>query len=125
VDQTIAALVPDLIFATKIATTARSLGVEVATVRTLDQLTERLSSNQDALVLIDLEAEAPDLDPIHAIELCKQSEHQPRTIAFGSHVRTDLIGAARRAGADEVLARSGFVGRLPSMLQSVSSGGAS
>ena len=122
-DQTIAALVPDLIFATKIASTARSLGVEVVNVRTLDQLTERLSSNHDALVLIDLEA--PDLDPIHAIELCKQSEHQPRTIAFGSHVRTDLIGAARRAGADEVLARSGFVGRLPSMLQSVSSGGAS
>ncbi len=122
-DQTIAALVTDLIFATKIASTARSLGVEVANVRTLDQLTERLSSNHDALVLIDLEA--PDLDPIHAIELCKQSEHQPRTIAFGSHVRTDLIGAARRAGADEVLARSGFVGRLPSMLQSVSSGGAS
>ena len=122
-DQTIAALVPDLIFATKIASTARSLGVEVANVRTLDQLTERLSCNHDALVLIDLEA--PDLDPIHAIELCKQSEHQPRTIAFGSHVRTDLIGAARRAGADEVLARSGFVGRLPSMLQSVSSGGAS
>ncbi|MCH8343417.1 MAG: hypothetical protein IH983_05475 [Planctomycetes bacterium] len=122
-DKTIVALVPDLIFATKIASTARSLGVEVATVRTLDQLTERLSSNHDALVLIDLEA--PDLDPIHAIELCKQSEHQPRTIAFGSHVRTDLLGAARRAGADEVLARSGFVGRLPSMLQSVSSGGAS
>lgn len=122
-DQTIAALVPDLIFATKIASTARSLGVQVANIRTLDQLTERLSSNHDALVLIDLEA--PDLDPIHAIELCKQSEHQPRTIAFGSHVRTDLIGAARRAGADEVLARSGFVGRLPSMLQAVSSGGAS
>ena len=122
-DQTIAALVPDLIFATKIASTARSLGVEVVNVRTLDQLTERLSSNHDALVLIDLEA--PDLDPIHAIELCKQSEHQPRTIAFGSHVRTDLLGAARRAGADEVLARSGFVGRLPSMLQAVSSGGAS
>ncbi len=122
-DQTIAALVTDLIFATKIASTARSLGVEVANIRTLDQLTERLASNHDALVLIDLEA--PDLDPIHAIELCKQSEHQPRTIAFGSHVRTDLIGAARRAGADEVLARSGFVGRLPSMLQAVGSGGAS
>ncbi len=122
-DQTIAALVPDLIFATKIASTARSLGVQVANIRTLDQLTERLSSNHDALVLIDLEA--ADLDPIHAIELCKQSEHQPRTIAFGSHVRSDLLGAARRAGADEVLARSGFVGRLPSMLQSVSSGGAS
>lgn len=122
-DQTIAALVPDLIFATKIASTARSLGVQVANIRTLDQLTERLSSNHDALVLIDLEA--ADLDPIHAIELCKQSEHQPRTIAFGSHVRTDLLGAARRAGADEVLARSGFVGRLPSMLQAVNSGGAS
>ncbi|MCZ6850100.1 MAG: response regulator [Planctomycetota bacterium] len=122
-DQTIAALVPDLIFATKIASTARSLGVQVANIRTLDQLTERLSSNHDALVLIDLEA--ADLDPIHAIELCKQSEHQPRTIAFGSHVRSDLLGAARRAGADEVMARSGFVGRLPSMLQSVSSGGAS
>jgi hypothetical protein len=40
-----------------------------------------------------------------------------RTMGFVSHVHTEIIGAARRAGMDEVLARSTFAGNLAEILQ--------
>ena len=39
------------------------------------------------------------------------------TVGFVSHVQTDLIDAARRAGVDQVLARSAFTQLLPEILQ--------
>jgi hypothetical protein len=39
-----------------------------------------------------------------------------RVIAFGSHVDTDLLDAARAAGCDEVMARSEFFRRAPELL---------
>ena len=41
-----------------------------------------------------------------------------RTIGFASHVHTDLIAAAREAGADQVLPRSAFAGNLADILLS-------
>ena len=38
------------------------------------------------------------------------------TVGFASHVQTDVIEAARRAGVGEVLARSAFTQRLPEIL---------
>ena len=39
-----------------------------------------------------------------------------RAVAFGSHVDTELLDAARAAGVDEVMARSAFFRRLPEVL---------
>jgi hypothetical protein len=39
------------------------------------------------------------------------------TVGFASHVQTDVIDAARRAGVGEVLARSAFAQRLPDILE--------
>ena len=49
------AVVSDLIFATKITSTAATLGVAVKVVRSLDQLSTRLSQESDALVMIELD----------------------------------------------------------------------
>ncbi len=68
------------------------------------------------LVLIDLNA---DLDVLRAVECSRQSASLPRTIAYVSHVQADLIDAARRAGAHEVMARSAFVAKLPALLEAV------
>ena len=38
------------------------------------------------------------------------------TVGFGSHVDRDLLAAAHASGCDQVLARSAFFGRLPSLL---------
>ena len=40
------------------------------------------------------------------------------TIGFASHVHAQLIDAARKAGADQVLARSQFAGNLAEILAS-------
>ena len=107
-------LVTDLIFSTQITSTASSLGVQVKVVRTLEKLRERLETGIDRAALIDLNADGVDV--IDAIQLCRQSPHRPRIIAYVSHVRADLIQAARSAGADEVMARSAFVEKLPAIL---------
>ena len=107
------AVVSDLIFATKIASTAETLGVAVKIVRSLDQLSTRLSQESDALVVIDLETDG--LDAESAVRLCRENDR--RVIAFGSHVRADLLAAARDAGADEVLPRSALAARLPALLK--------
>jgi len=39
------------------------------------------------------------------------------TVGFVSHVQANLIADARRAGVDQVLARSAFVTQLPQLLQ--------
>lgn len=111
---TILALVTDLIFATKITSTATSLGVDVKVVRTLSKLHEALTAGGNALVLIDLNADG--VKAIEAIEVCRCASPRSRTIAYASHVQADLITAARQAGADEVLARSAFAAKLPMLL---------
>ncbi len=111
----ILAVVPDLIFSTKITSTAASLGVPVKVLRSVESLSQRLAEGADALVLLDFDAD--DIDPIEAIAACRRAPSPPRIVAFGSHVRSDLIEACRRAGADEVLPRSAFVRRLPELLR--------
>jgi hypothetical protein len=39
------------------------------------------------------------------------------TVGFASHVQTDVIEAARRAGVGEVLARSAFTQKLAEILE--------
>ena len=41
-----------------------------------------------------------------------------RTLGYASHVQTDTINAARKAGVDQVLARSAFADRLGEILTS-------
>jgi CheY-like chemotaxis protein len=112
--QTITAFVNDLIFSTKIASTGEALGVKVKIARRMPTLLERLAEPGDHLVLLDLDVESEN--PIEVIRAAKAAANPPRIIAFVSHLHLDLIKSARAAGADEVLARSGFAARLPSLL---------
>ena len=112
------ALVTDLIFSTKITGTAKALGGQVTVARSLDRLREVLAGPTGgaapaaAQVIVDLNASAVDV--MEAIRLAKQ--HGARVVAFLSHVQVNLAAAAREAGADQVLARSAFVERLPQIL---------
>ena len=75
---------------------------------------EKLAAGGAQLVIIDLGADG--FDALQAIDICRQHSPSPRVVAFASHVQGELIAAARKAGADEVLARSAFVGKLPALL---------
>jgi len=99
----------DLIFSAKVSSTGAALNVPIRVVRTVADLAPGAS-----LLLVDLDADGA----VDAIDRCRTMVPTPRIVAFGPHVRADLFTVAREAGADEVLARSAFVTRLPQLLQS-------
>ena len=99
----------DLFFRAKIEATAQAAGTDVVFVESTDGL------KGDGLVLVDLNYHA--IDPIGAIRRLKSSSATMQVVAFGSHTDREGLKGAQGAGADEVMARSTFVERLPDLLQ--------
>src|SRR5437870_10832772 len=109
-------VVDDLIFSIKISTTAKALGVELYFERSADQVVSRVREKQPSLVILDLNS--AKLRPMEAISALKADRDLKsiQTLGYVSHVQTDTIEAARRAGIDQVLARSAFSDRLAEIL---------
>ena len=103
------AVCDDLFFRAKIEATAQAAGVDVTFIKTIDGLAG------DGLLLVDLNHRA--IDPIDAIRRIKSRSDAMMVVAFGSHQDREGLKGARAAGADQVLARSTFVGRLPDLLR--------
>lgn len=111
----------DLIFSTKIRSTAEHLGVPFRGAATPKAVADRLNQVDDGRlnqpvtgVLVDMEMGGDALAIIRQVK-----EHSPAVpvIAFGSHVAVELLAAARDAGADAVMPRSQFTAQLPALLQ--------
>ncbi|MHC4834170.1 MAG: response regulator [Planctomycetota bacterium] len=115
------AIVADLMFGSKVAATARAHGVDYRGARSLAGLREAAGSAR--LVIVDLEAELPDGDPVEAIGEALARTPSPRVIAFAGHLATERLEAARRAGAHEVLSRGGFSQRLEGLMAVASTDG--
>ena len=112
----ILAAVDDLMFASKISTAAKQLGVEVVFAKSPDDVLGQARAVRPQLVIFDLNSRR--IDPLATIAALKATVGlaDVRTIGFVSHVQTELIDAARLAGVDEVLARSAFSARLGEIL---------
>ena len=110
--------VDDLLFSSKIRTVARQAGVDLAFARTPADIIERARADRPALVIFDLDC--TKADPVATIAALKADPALAgiRTLGFASHVHTDLIAAARKAGAEQVVARSAFAGNLADILLS-------
>ena len=113
----ILASVDDLFFRSKVRTTAKHLGIEISFAATTDEMVAQAKSLRPTLVIFDLNS--AKMDPIATIASLKAdaATSDLRAIGFASHVHTELIAAARKAGADDVLPRSAFAGRLAEILQ--------
>lgn len=109
------ALPADLMFAARIRDAAGQIGLNVLLARSVKQVLESVNSTTRALI-VDLDSRSGD--PVALIEKVKLEHPQLYVLAFVSHARADAIAAARNAGADQVLARSAFVKRLPELLSS-------
>jgi orotidine-5'-phosphate decarboxylase len=109
----------DLIFTTRIRAEATAAGATIHVARGVDSLRSRLEALSEGaaaaalLVIVDLDADAA----LDAVRVSAESQARPQVVAFVSHVRADLAAAARGAGADQVMARSEFVRRLPALVQ--------
>ena len=112
----ILAAVDDLLFSSKIRTVAKQLGVEVVFARTPDAIMDTARNRAPALAVFDLNS--AKADPIDTIAALKADPALARTfvVGFVSHVQADVIDAARRAGADSVMARSAFTSQLADIL---------
>lgn len=107
-------LCTDLLFSTKITGTAKALQKPFVVVRTLEKLQAALAEFPQATFIVDLGTTV--VDPIAAIATAKQAAPAVKVVAFVSHVDVERATAARVAGADRVLARSGFVNELPGIV---------
>ena len=105
---------PDLFFATRIAATARAVGVELETVAAGELLAASRRAPPD-LVLLDLHGAG---DPVALARALKQDPLVAGVpiVGFYSHVDRDLRERALAAGIDHVLPRSAFTHRLAGLL---------
>ena len=112
----ILAAVDDLLFSSKIRTTAKLAGVELVFARTPSEILSQTRALKPALVIFDLNsAKADPINTIAALRSAPDLKGVP-TMGFVSHVDTELIRAAREAGMDEVVARSAFAANLAEIL---------
>jgi CheY-like chemotaxis protein len=110
-------LCDDLIFASRITGTARSLGLDAKAARTIDALQKVLQDCTPRCLIVDLANPTLKLPELMTF-LREHCTAMPRVVAFGSHVDTASLAAARAAGCDPVLPRSKFVDELPTALAS-------
>jgi PleD family two-component response regulator len=112
----ILAILDDLMFTSKIKTTAGQLAAPVTFARSKADALSGMQASRPSLVILDLNN--PRTDPLGIVAAMKADPAlaDVPTIGFASHVQTDVIDAARRAGVSEVLARSAFTQKLPEIL---------
>jgi CheY-like chemotaxis protein len=106
----------DLIFTSKITGTARELGHRVMVAGNSALALAMIEQWRPKVVFVDLAA--GDLVSTPAL-IAYQKTAAPGTpfVAFGSHVDTDALAAARDAGCDPVLPRSKFSSELPDLIR--------
>jgi PleD family two-component response regulator len=104
-------------FTSKIRAAASQLGVDVTIARSSDAALGEMRKNAPSLVIFDLNSTRTD--PLGTVAAMKQEAALSSipTVGFVSHVQTELIDAARKAGIDNVMARSAFTMRLPDILK--------
>jgi len=105
---------PDFIQATEIEDTAKLHGL---TARTCSSGGEALAVLEQATawrVILDLQM--PEFDPAAFMAGIQKLNPQPEVIAFGPHVRPELLTTARTAGIERVLTRGQFFMNLVAVL---------
>jgi CheY-like chemotaxis protein len=105
----------DLMFGSRITSTARSLGLTIKSARSVDVLESLAKQDAPSCVILDLANPTLQLSAL-LTRLRETCPAMPRVVAYGSHVDAAELKAARDAGCDLVLPRSAFVELLPTKL---------
>ena len=107
-------LTQDLLFTSQVTGHARALGLTVQVVGTVDAALACVDQGHVACIFFDLEhRNATPEDLFFRLPV----ETAIPVIAFGPHVATARLAAARDAGCAEVLPRSKFSATLPDLLR--------
>jgi hypothetical protein len=110
--ESIIVLVRDLMFASRISATAKSLSVPVVMLRDPQALAQ-----EDGIALI------VDLNQSGALDAAAEWKARTHGVVMGftAHIDSDTIARAQSLGIDRVLARSAFVQQLPQLLSNQAS----
>ena len=94
--HTILAVLDDLMFSSKMKTTASQLGVAVTFARSRDAALAEMRKAAPSLVILDLNN--PRTDPLGIVADMKADPALASvpTVGYASHVQTDVIDAARQ-----------------------------
>ena len=109
-------------FSSRVLAAAKQLGVDLQLAPQPADLSSRLAGDC-RLLLIDLAQ--PQLDVPAAIAALRQTAPAAQAVAFGSHVDTASLEAAKQAGCDVVLSRSQFQNQYADLLRSFATQGTS
>lgn len=120
-------LAADLIWATRIKATATDLGIPARPVRSLEMLEARLADSDVKGIVLDLEQPDVALAMIQRLRAQPASDRERgiRIVCWAPHVEVERMEQARRAGADQVMARGAFDHNLPAILRALVPGGGS
>ena len=112
----ILALVDDLMFRSKIKSTAQHASVAVTFAGSREAALSAMRASAPALVVFDLNNMRAD--PLGTLAAMKKDAALASipTIGYVSHVDVKTIDAARAAGVDDVVARSAFTARLSELV---------
>ena len=112
----ILAILDDLLFTSKMRATAKQIGATLTVAKSRESALVEMRTTRPALVILDLNN--PRTDPLGIMAEMKGDPALSgiATVGFVSHVHTELIDAARKAGVGDVMARSMFAERLPQIL---------
>lgn len=108
-------LCDDMIFASRITGTARALGLIVHVAGSLDAFEKEAKQRRPHGVILDLALAGKKIDRL--VGDLQGLSVKAHIVAYGSHVDTETLKAARAAGCDVVLPRSKFVEELPVKLR--------
>jgi CheY-like chemotaxis protein len=103
----------DLFFTSKVTGTAQELGYRVLVNGDVCEAVANAIALRCRSLFLDLSM--PGLKVEEVIGALPTTD-RPKVIAFGAHVQTDRLQAAREAGCDEVMPRSKFSATLPEIL---------
>lgn len=111
--------VDDLLFQSRIRAAAQAAAAPITFLRRQDELVTAVRERQPSLVILDL-----DCDAIHPLAVIREIRSSPElsgisVVGYAQHTHAERLQAARDAGCDRVLARSGFVAALPELIRSV------
>lgn len=106
----------DLLFRSRIDDAARHANVPLRVAKSMEQLERHLSREAPSLAIVDLESDTIDTSAAIRQLRALPGGDSLRIVAYASHTNLDAIKAGRDAGAGVVLARSGFIAQLPTLL---------
>ncbi len=108
----IVAVIPDLMFQSRVREQARALDFDVTVADAQEEAAAAIAGAPD-LVVLDLHAMGIETQKV----IAHAKMRRVPVLAFGRHTETGVLRAAREAGAAAVVVRSTFVEDLPQLLR--------